>query len=354
VALLALLLSTAAAAQTLPNQCRLIENRSNGVIIAECSTAQGERSSAIRPTECRASLSSRDGVLSCAGSTALVGPVRTTTTEGRIGDLLANVLGAPRPNMTSDTSWADNFRPSEDRRIVPETRIAEALKARTITAAEAATLRRAHKELIALDSRYAADGRFTPEEYADLEERTTKLGTEIDAAIATRDIAANPDWASLASRRTDFDNRLFAALDARVINLAEANRLRADWASLVNVEASYERGGLDTREIADLQSRLNGLETRLGRFGTPTDSRNVKSAQSWADLTTLVSERERDRSLGRFQIERLRTELGDLTRLDAAWRQLDRGRLTSEQQAYLDQRHADITGQLEDAQRRRR
>lgn len=144
--LLGMLLSSAVAAQTLPNQCRLIENRSDGVVIAECLSAQGERASAIRPTECRASLSNRDGVLACTGSTALMGPLRTVTAEGRIGDLLANVLGAPRLNTATDTSWADNFRPSEERRTMPETRIAKALSARQITAAEATALRRTHRK----------------------------------------------------------------------------------------------------------------------------------------------------------------------------------------------------------------
>jgi hypothetical protein len=340
----------------LPSQCRLIENRTDGVLVGECQVSDGLRASALRPAECRTSISLRNGVLSCTGTTTLEGPLRVTSTEGRLGDLLATVLGTQRATGI-DTSWSDTLRPAGDYRTAPERRIAEAVAARTLTSANAASLRRDHQALITLDTRHAADGRYTLDEHAELEDRYAALNTRIDSLLtAAPALVADTGWEPLANRRADFDDRLLSALDARVITLAEANRLRTDWAALVQLESDYGRNGLDAREVTDLETRLNGLETRLGRFGKPLTPAtvSVKGAEDWARLEARIAAGERDGSLNRAQLERLRTEQEDLRRLDDAWRRLNRNRLTSEQQAYLDRRHAELSARIDQMEQRRR
>jgi len=345
----------------LPNQCRLVENRADGVLVAECQVNEGLRASAIRPAECRSSIGLRIGVLSCTGTTALEGPLRTSSTEGRLGDLLATVLGTPRA-ASIDTSWSDTLRPANELRTAPESRIAAALANRTLSTANAAILRREHQTLITLETRYAADGRFTLDEHAELEERYAALNQRIESLATGTATAANTTaavWQPLADRRADFDDRLLSALDARVITLAEANRLRTDWNSLAQLETSYGQNGLDTRETADLEARLNALEARLGRFGrsiTPAtpEKVSVQGPNDWTQLKNRIDTGERENGFTRAQLERLRTELDDLSRLDAAWRRLNRNRLTAEQQTYIDRRHAELSARIEQMQQRRR
>lgn len=344
-----------ASAPTLPGQCRLIENRADGVLVAECQGTEGLRASAIHPAECRTGLSMRSGVLACTGTIALEGPLRGAgSTEGRIGDLLATVLGTTRPGSI-DTSWSEGFLPASARRMAPETRIAEALAARTLSTANAATLRREHQSLIALETRHAADGRYTLAEYSELENATTALNERIDGMLSAAPAPAATGWQTLASRRADFDSRRLQAIDAGAITSAESARLRTDWQALETLETSYSQNGLDARERADLESRLNGLETRLGRFGKPLAAAavSVAGAADWAALETRIAGGEGNRTLNRMQSERLRTELEDLRRLDDAWRRLGRNRLTAEQQAYLDRRHGELSGRIDQALRTR-
>ena len=50
----------------------------------------------------------------------------------------------------------------------------------------------------------------------------------------------------------------------RTLTQAEASQLRADWRTLAQVEAGYQRGGIDSREQGDLWARYNAIDARMG------------------------------------------------------------------------------------------
>ncbi len=266
----------------LPRECRMIEQRQDGTVVAECSTQGGERASAIRINECRSNLSVRDGVLACSGTTATVGPLRTGTQQTGIGGLLASVLGTQQPSDAQNTDWVDAARQTQP------------------------------------GQNYQNGG-----------------------------YGQSGGWQPMEAGRADFERRLSEARNARVISLAESTRLRSDWQTLARLEAQYRRNGLDARETADLDTRMQAIERRLGRFG---QQGQTQVAGNWAQLETRIDAGERNRSLNANQLERLRTEHGDLVRLDAAWR---RAGLGANEQAYLTRRQGELAARIEQMERRR-
>ena len=138
--------------------------------------------------------------------------------------------------------------------------------------------------------------------------------------------------------------RIDAALRARALNRTEAARLRADYQALIQIEAGYMRNGIDGREQADLQLRYDDLERRLGDDdgydGGYGDDRNVGR---WAAIEARISAGERSGALDRVEAARLRTELGDLTRLDAAW---VRDGLNADERNYLTRRFGELNARV--------
>lgn len=351
--------SSGALAQTsvsIPNECRLVENRADGMIVAECpvqanSRTTDFRASAIRANECRSSISARDGVLACNGTTAIVGPLRTSTQQTGIGGFLASVLGAPQPAQEAmDMEWSQGSQPLGQRRADITARIDAGSRDGSLTRAEADAIRRDHDALIRLEAQYAADGQFSTNERTDLATRYAALSTRLGEQRRDDqgyDVGGtmNQAWQPLTERSADFERRVTAARSARAITLAESNRLRSEWQNLMRLEAQYRSNGIDVRESADLDARRMGLERRLGRFADQTEVTN-----SWTLLETRINTAENNRSLNRNQLARLRDQHGDLVRLDAAWRRIGMG---TTEQAYLTRRNAELTAQLEQMQRQR-
>jgi hypothetical protein len=124
----------------------------------------------------------------------------------------------------------------------------------------------------------------------------------------------------------------------------EATRLRADYAALVQVEAGYQRDGLTARERQDIETRLDALDARVGDVGYGGNNGGGWQ-QSPRDRLSAV-----DRalsSLPRADQDRLRPQVQDLTRLEAAY-----GRIapSSDDRSYLERR----IGELETQARVRR
>ena len=328
---------------SVPSTCRNAQSQ-NGYVSAECQTTGGYRWSSIRQVDCRSALTNRNGVLTCSGATATVGELypetsggyQTTTPQGPdgvIGALLGAVFGDAFGLQTGQPQdeWSRGRRPLAEGRATLTARIDAGVSDGSISRSEATRLRTDYDGLVQLETRYAADGRVTTQEAADLRERYRLLAQRLE--MPGQGQGGSYGWQPLSSRRADFDARVDRALNDRDITRAEATRLRADFQALVQVETSYQRNGLDAREEADLVARYQTLTNRLG------DDDSGYGGDRWAEIETRIVAGERSGAINRNEAARLRTELGDLTRLDAAYRA---DGLNTDERQYLDRRFGEL------------
>ena len=90
-------------ARDIPGSCRNVEQLADGYVSAECQAEGGWRWSALRPVDCRSSISNRDGTLTCTGARATLGALypdndgdsgqATTQQPGGIIGALAGYFG---------------------------------------------------------------------------------------------------------------------------------------------------------------------------------------------------------------------------------------------------------------------
>jgi len=326
---------------SVPSTCRNAQSQ-NGYISAECQTSGGYRWSSIRQVDCRSALTNRNGVLTCSGATATVGELYPETSggyqttpqgpDGVIGALLGAVFGDAFGSQTGQAQadeWSRGRRPLADGRANLTARLDASVRDGSINRDEARRLSSDYDGLVQLEARYAADGRVTTQEAADLRERYRLLAQRLD----DQGQGGGYGWQSLSSRRADFDARVDRALNDRDITRAQATRLRSDFQALVQVETGYQRNGLDAREEADLTARYQTLIDRLG------GDDGGYGGDRWAEVEARIVAGERSGAINRNEAGRLRTELGDLTRLDAAYRA---DGLNTDERQYLDRRFGEL------------
>lgn len=260
-------------------------------------------------------------------------------------DAFSNFLGSIFGNQQSvdqtlDNDWNQGERPFAQRRQQVEARISESLASGAINRNEADAVRRQYESIVDTEARYAANGGITTAERNDLRARYRAM---IDQVNDSRDPQGYGQqggaYQSIAAQRTSFDTRVNQALQQRRISTAEAQRLRSDFQGLAQLEANYRRNGLDTREIADLDARFDGLERRLNDSGFGNDVNPVR----WSSFENRILAAERSGALQRREAAQLRTEIGDLSRLDAAYAA---NGLNSSERAYLTRRHAEIEARV--------
>ena len=337
----ALLMSAAGAAQAqtpynstardIPNSCRSVEQLANGYVSAECQADGGWRWSALRPVECRSSISNRDGVLTCTGARATVGALYpdnsgsgysgqgpTQQPGGIIGALFGAVFGdAFGTDQQVEQDYNQGRRPLAERREALEARIEAGMRDGSLNRTEANRLVAEYNALVQLETRYAADGRLTTQERNDLRTRYNALSRRVGDARDDGGYGDDYGWRSLADQRAAFNTRVDLALNDRRISRTGANRLRSDFDALVRLETGYERDGLSDRERQDLTTRLADLDRRIGDVGYDggygTDGRAVA-------LEARITAGERNGSISRTEASRLREELRDLTR---RWAELE-------------------------------
>jgi hypothetical protein len=148
-------------------------------------------------------------------------------------------------------------------------------------------------------------------------------------------------WQPMATREAEFEQRVVAGLQNRSLTRAEALRLRADWRALGQAEANYRLGGIDVREQADLQTRYDAIDSRLGGsvgFGAGGFGADRDTAR-WSRLDTRLADVERSGRLSRSESAQVRLQLGDLARLDAAYAT---GGYTADERSYLTRRYSDL------------
>lgn len=255
--------------------------------------------------------------------------------QERIGAILGALFGDRLGVTTSvESQWAAGRRPLQTQRTQFNTRIDAEVRAGSLTRANGDRLKAEYDEVVALETRYGADGRFTTQERNELADRYGAITQALsDGGYSSG--GSGSTTLTVANGRTDFDRRVDAAVSARRISRTEGTRLKADYASLVTVEAGYARDGISARERDDLDARLDALDARVGdtNYGggsTVIDNRtrlsNVERALPSAGLSTTAR-------------AQLLVEHGDLVRLEAAY---SRSSPSADDRAYLERRIVDL------------
>jgi hypothetical protein len=322
----------------IPSSCRNVQTLADGYVSAECQTQGGFRWSALRPVDCRSSITNRDGVLTCTGARASTGALYPETADyggqtsgpsstsaqtpgGVLGALFGAVFGNAFGNdQQIEDDYSNGRRPLAERRAALQTRIDAGVRDGSISRTEAARLRSEYDSLVQLETRYAADGRLTTQERSDLRDRYRALSQRVgDARDDNGGYGDSYGWRSLSSQRTEFNARVDAALRDRRISRTVAARLSSDFDALIRLESDWSRDGLSDRERQDLTTRLADLDRRVGDGGGYGGGYGGGDGGYGVDpratqIEARIAAGERNGSISRTDAARFRAELSDLTR----------------------------------------
>lgn len=252
------------------------------------------------------------------------GALAQSSNQDRFGQVLEALLGQ---GSSLDARWQRGERPLSAAQGQFQARLESDVRNGVMSTGSANRLRADFSDLVTLENQYAADGRFTAQERADLGERygaiTQRLGQP-----------GEPDGdtgQSVAEGRADFEARVNAAVTARRITRTQATRLRADYLALIQLEATNARDGISAREREDLDARLDALDERLGD-GPQAPTQSISPRARLADILAVVTANERSGVITRPEAFEIRATHGDLAHLEAAY-----GRVTvsAEDSAYL-------------------
>ena len=255
----------------------------------------------------------------------------STTQHNPIADIFGALFG-DRVGVTTtiESQWAAGQTPLANQRAQFESRVDTEVRTGALSQATGTRLKSDYYELVQLEARYGADQRFTTAERTTLADRYGDL-TQVLADRAYAD-AGTVTTTEVAAGQAAFDSRVDAALAARRITRAESRRLKADYAAAVRVEASYlGDGALNAAEVADLDTRLDALDARLGdtAYAALTPRQRLDAINR-----ALASNRLSTPARAQLQVE-----YEDLARLESAYGRLNE---TADEQAYLDRRLAEL------------
>ena len=236
-----------------------------------------------------------------------------------LGALFGDRLGV---SSTLDSEWARGRRPLNTNRSQFESRLNADVRSGSISSSAAGSLSAEYADLVQLETRYAADGRFTTQERGDLSERYRAFATRYQAGGQGGGYDDEDRWAPLIDGRAAFDARVDASYRNRTLSRSDVTRLRSDYAALIQLETSYARDGISAREQSDLQLRLDDLNRRVGDNydGGYGSGDNYGSDPRGAQIEARISAGERNGSISRTEAASLRQELRDLTR---RWTELE-------------------------------
>lgn len=252
-----------------------------------------------------------------------------TPQQNRVGAILGALFG-DRMGTSLEQQWAIGRKPLAAQQAQFNARIDADVRSRALTAANGDRMKADYADLVRIEARYGADGRFTTQERTDLSDRYGAL----TQALSEGGYAGGSTRLPIAEGRAEFERRVDTAASARRITRTQATALKRDYAALIQVEAGYARDGIDSREQEDLDARLDALDARVGDTayggGAALDHRtrltNIERALGSSGLSATAQ-------------TQLRVELGDLMRLEAAY---SRTTPSSDDRAYLERRIADL------------
>jgi hypothetical protein len=281
---------------------------------------------------------------------AVAGALLTTSTavQAQQGDILGQLLGAVFGNNQQATEQvlendgSQGRRPFAQRRDQFNTRIDTAVQNGTLDRNEAQDMHREYDDIVRLESQYSANGNVSQQQRSDLRTRfrglmqhaNQRAGGQGGFQGGNYQNGINGNWQPLSTRSAEFEQQIAAGLRNRTLTQASANRLRSDWRALAQVEAGYQRGGIDAREAADLEARYAALDARIGG-GVSAGT----GAARWSQMETRLATVERNGSISRNDAAMIRAQLGDLARLDTAY---GAGGYSSEQRNYLARRQSEL------------
>lgn len=232
------------------------------------------------------------------------------------GQVLEAILGTlfGQGQTTLDAEWSRGRRPLYNQRTQFEARVDVGMRDGSLSRRQGEQLRGDYADLVALETRYAADGRFTTAERTELNDRYRDLTRRLDSLEDDDNGGGYGGWERLADQSAAFDARVAAALRARDITRTESTRLRTDFQALVRLEAQYERDGLSDRERQDLETRYADLNRRVGDDYVPGNGGGYGNDPRAAQIEARITAGERNGSISRTEAGRLREELRDLSR----------------------------------------
>lgn len=256
--------------------------------------------------------------------------------QDRLGAIVGTLFGDRLGLSAMDQAWLRAERPLRDGQSQFNARVDTSVRSGAISSAAAARVRSDYDGLVRLEAQYAGDGRFSADERADLNARYSALLRTLEAGASGYD-----DAPSVAQGRADFEGRINAAVSARRITRAQATQLRTDYQALIQLEARYlADGSISANERADLDTRLDALDARLGDGPvTTTPAIPVTPRARLTELESSLAVSERNGTVSRVDAADIRVELGDLMRLEAAY---GRYAASADEKAYLDRRIQDL------------
>lgn len=264
------------------------------------------------------------------------------TTRDTLGAIAGALLGDRLGLSQLDQGWLRGTRPLGEGQATFSTRVDTSQRSGSISASAAARLKTDYQALVTLETQYSAGG-FSTQERADLNSRYNALIQTLDSGAS-----GYGETAAVAEGRAAFDARVDASVNARRLTRTQATQLKADYQSVVQIETNYlADGALSTSERADLDARLDALDVRVGDGPTgttpttptaPLDNRTRLNA-----LDGAVTTAERSGAVSRADAADIRVELGDLDRLEAAYRRLT---ATSDDTAYLTRRIGELEARV--------
>ena len=256
--------------------------------------------------------------------------------QDRLGAIVGTLFGDRLGLSAMDQAWLRAERPLRDGQSQFNARVDTSVRSGATSSAAAARVRSDYDGLVRLEAQYAGDGRFSADERADLNARYSALLRTLEAGASGYD-----DAPSVAQGRADFEGRINAAVSARRITRAQATQLRTDYQALIQLEARYlADGSISANERADLDTRLDALDARLGDGPvTTTPAIPVTPRARLTELESSLAVSERNGTVSRVDAADIRVELGDLMRLEAAY---GRYAASADEKAYLDRRIQDL------------
>lgn len=291
-------------------------------------------------------------------SAALLLATAASAQQAQSGNFLDQLLGGifgnnnQQAEQALESDWNQGQRPFAQRGQQLETRIAAAVRDGTLSSNEADSMRREYDDIVRLEAQYGANGQISQQQRQDLRTRYRAMTQRINSQHSNGQIGGQNlyqnggQWQSIAQQNNLFEQRLTEALRNRRVSQTEATRLRNDWRTLAQVEAQYQRGGIDAREQADLWTRYNAIDTRMGGVMAANMGNgfgNDGNTQRWRQMETRLVAAQRAGRINATQVAQMRATMGDLERLDAAYA---RTGYSAEQRTYLTRRYAEMDAAL--------
>ncbi len=266
------------------------------------------------------------------------GQSQPSTGQEVFGQILQNLFGG-QTTGTLDAEWSRGRRALAGQQTAFNNRLDAEVRSGALQSWSAERIRTDYDALVRLEADYGRDGRFTTQERQDLTARYDALTRAEQDGSYGDDLGG---YSSVADGRAEFQRRVDAAVSARRLSRTDATRLRADYAALIRMEAEYQRGGLTARERQDIETRLDALDARIGDVGYGGGGWNGNWDGNWQQTPRerLTAIERALPSLNRGEAaDRIRVQLEDLTRLDAAYARVSP---SSDDRAYLERRIGEL------------